>query len=345
MTSLQQFSGKIYPDYSFSIGKVPRQRKRAEDSQYDKDYENQYDSFGELVQVGGKRVLKSERFFKGYSASSRFIKSSKLSQTRKPYGRHGITANGKKIVKNCAVLLERKYTIKRIGFVTATIPAYSRRIIHIIARSWSEILRRFFQKIKRLQEKLKVPTHRICCTEIQPKRFRKYGCVAPHIHFLYVCKTHTTSKKFIILANMFRRFWQESIEQVIIKVDGKLTENVSFKSSIDCQVVNKSAAAYLGKYLSKGGEILQEIHEKGMEAFLPKQWWTASNSMKKWLQKEIIVLDQATCKSFFYQLGDWLSDGVFTWCNYITIEYQDRELIVGCVGKISEEHYYLLRET
>lgn len=341
---VQQFTGKVYPDYSFSVGKLPTEKKRQAERDYDREFEQQFDEFSEIRSNGVERYVHREKFFTGYDSSNRFIKCSQSSQNFKPYGRKGLTRLGKKTVKNCAVLLERKYGIKRIGFITATLPNYSRRILHILSRMWQEVIRRFFQMIRRFQLRTGVSTHLVCCTEIQPKRYKKTGCIAPHVHFLYVCRTRAHSKKFTILAGMFRRFWQQAIEQVIALVDGEVSEKPAFKASIDAQVVKRSASGYLAKYMSKGGSILETIHEDGMEAFLPKQWWTASNDMKQMLKEAIIHLDNATCNFLFYNLGDCLADGWLTWCNYVDVEINGENRIVGCVGTFSQEYYNLLEE-
>ena len=343
--SIAQFKGKVYPDYSFSIGKVPNLKKLQKDREYDVDYSKQYDEYTEVVERGRKRYVVHDKWFSRFDDYGRFIKSSELSQKNKRYGKHGITRLGRRMVKNGAVLLERKYKISRLGFATATLPNYSRRILHILSRDWHEVTRRFFQKVKRFQEKMGCPTEMVSCTEIQPKRFRKTGVVAPHIHYIYICKTKSHSKKFTIIASLFRRYWKESVEQVIALHDGYVSEKADFNASIDCQIIKKSAAAYLGKYMSKGGEILEEIDEKGLTAFLPKQWWTATAGMKKMVKNAIITLDNETCKAIMYQLGDFLADGILTWCNYVDIMINGEERIVGCVGTFSEEHYYLLRET
>lgn len=343
--NLPQLKGKVYPDMSFSIGVVPRERKKTEDRQYDRDWSEQWDSYTTWYKSRGELVTEEVSWLDGRVRSGRFNKSSKSSQKRGTYGQQGISRFGKKMVKNGAILLERKYGIKRLGFVTCTLPNYSRKSIHILARSWSEITRRFFQKVKRHQRKMGCPEEIISSTEIQPKRYRKYGIVAPHLHFVYICKNRSHEKKFLIAASLFRRMWQESVSQVLMLHNSSCSEKPDFNASVDCQVVKKSVAAYLGKYISKGGEIIAKIHEDGMQAFLPKQWWTADKTMKKMINDAIIVLDSATCKDLFYRLADYLEDGILTWCNYISVEINGEDRTVGCVGVFSEEHYYLLTET
>ena len=343
MNSIPQFSGKVYADRSFSIGIIPRKSKSKADTSYDREYEQQFDSAIKITKKYGRTQVEKLTWLDGTYATRKFIRSSELSQERKKYGKNGITRYGKRVVKNSAILLERKYGIKRLGFVTATIPNLDASAIDVVCKNWALVIKKFFQKLKRHLEKLSQPMELICCTEIQEKRYKKYGVIAPHLHFIYVCKSRAHTKKFNILANILRRYWEDSIRQVLEKSGIKISSNVSFKASINAQVIKKSAAGYIAKYMSKGGEIIDELEEKGLSDQLPSQWWTASKSMKKMFQESIIKLDHGTAKAIFYGLGDCLAEGWLTWCNYISITIGDRDVNVGCVGVFSEEHYYLLQ--
>lgn len=342
-STIAQFTGKVYPDKSFSIGRIPRKQKGISEKRYDRDYTDQFDSFIEIKKSYKGVEVSTYEWLDGRAHAPRFNKSPESSQKTKTYGSHGITRYGRRVVKNAAVLLEKKYGIGRLGFVTCTIPSFGSEEIKIVSRNWGEVTRRFFQKVKRHQDKMGQPSEIICCTEIQEKRYRKFGDIAPHLHFLYVCKQRAHVKKFNIVASLLKRYWQESMTQVIQKVQGSFDSSVSFSGSVDAQVITKSAAAYLGKYMSKGGAILEELKEKGLEEHLPSQWWTASSLMKKMFKESIIKLDNNACSFIFYNLGDHLAEGIVTWCSFVDIEINDEYRTVGCVGVFSEEYYILLQ--
>ena len=343
MSNISQFAGKVYPDRSFSIGRVPREKKKTAEKAYDREYTQQFDSVTKIHRSYRGAEIEQIEWLDGTVAVSKFNKSPKSSQKRGKYGGSGITRFGRRVVKNGAILLERKYGIGRLGFVTATIPNFDSKTIKIISVNWAEVVRRFFQKIKRHLEKKGQPLEIVCCSEIQEKRFKKYGDIAPHLHFLYVCKQRAHEKKFNILAGILKAYWRDSITQVIQKFGGCVDKSVSFNVSVNAQVIKKSAASYLAKYMSKGGKILEELHEKGLTDHLPSQWWTASKLMKKMFKESIIRLDNNTCNFIFYNLGDCLADGWLTWCNMVEIEINNEYRIVGCVGVFSEEHYYYLQ--
>ena len=342
-STIAQFTGKVYPDKSFSIGRIPRKQKGISERRYDRDYTDQFDSFTEVKKTYKGVEVSTYEWLDGKAHASKFNKSPESSQKSKTYGSHGITRFGRRVVKNGAILLERKYGIRRLGFVTCTIPAFDSATIKVVARNWGEITRRFFQKVKRHQEKMGQPLEIICCTEIQEKRYRKFGDIAPHLHFIYVCKQRAHEKKFNIVASLLRRYWQESMSQVIQKVQGGLDRQVSFSASVNAQVINKSASSYLGKYMSKGGAILAELKEKGLEEYFPSQWWTASSLMKKMFKESVVYLDNDACSFIFYNLGEHLAEGVITWCSFVDIEINNEYRTVGCVGVFSEEYYKLLQ--
>lgn len=339
---INQFSGKIYPDKSFTIGAILKKAPTERDRKFAKFHEEPYDQVYEAIEdksyPEGIKVV----FQKINEVDVRLAKSRESSQPKKIYGQKGISANGKRTVKNSALLMEQEYGIKRLGFVTCTLPGYSKAEISYIASNWYQIQRRFFQKVRRLQERLKQPVDMISCTEIQERRYKKYGVVAPHLHFIYVCRTRAHSRKFTILAETFRRFWRESVTQVLHKEFPQASTNISYKASIDCQVITKSVYRYLSKYLSKGGRIISDIHENNDQNKLPRQWWTASKEMKAKFKKSIIRLEQSVCAGIFDDVQTWYEQGLITWFKYIIVDIHGRDITIGCVGIFSDEYYQLL---
>ena len=95
MNRITQFAGKVYPDFSFSIGRVPTPKKLKADSQYDKDYDGQHDEYYDVQEANGKRFTNHEKFWSGFNDYDRFNKSPESSQKNKTYGRQGITRYGR----------------------------------------------------------------------------------------------------------------------------------------------------------------------------------------------------------------------------------------------------------
>lgn len=339
-----QLKGIIYPDKSFSIGRIPSPKKRAEDRRYDRESEQQFDSYLSKENKYGRISLESVEFSRITTGDNRFIKSPKSSpRIEGGYGKHGITRFGKKVVKNGTLLLQQRFGKKRLGFVTCTLPDLGAEQLAYISAQWGEVSRRFYQKLKRKLKKQGKPFHYVGCTEIQEKRFRNTGLAIPHLHFVYLCRDRNRGG-FNISAARIRINWRESICEVLRRggYEPVLTEKEYF-ASVDCQVVKKNAASYLGKYMSKGVGMVQKMLEKGI-VYFPKQWWTASQTCKKMFKESLIRMDAKTCESFFYQLEHYLHEGIIVWASFIDIIHDGKYLTVGLVGTLSLESYRLMKE-
>ena len=95
--------------------------------------------------------------------------------------------------------------------------------------------------------------------------------------------------------------------------------------------------------MSKGTSTVQAMQKAGFKHF-PKQWWSSSKEVKKMYRDSIIVLDSATCSSFFNQLEHYLYEEVIVWAKFIHVTIANQERCMGLVGKFSEEAYNLLSE-
>ncbi len=158
VSNIAHFTGSIYPDKTFSVGYVAKKKKSLSDSQYDKDIESEHDAYDYEYNYYGRKYKATQRFFSTSVIPGRFINRDELSQPTKPkkrYGLQGITEKGKKTTSNCALLLQEKYGKARLGFATCTLPGYSNAVLQVISSQWSEIVRRFYQQIRRDLKKTK----------------------------------------------------------------------------------------------------------------------------------------------------------------------------------------------
>lgn len=349
------FSGKIYPDRTFSLGRIPRQKKGVAEKRYDSCHQEQFDSYTEVVQsYEGNTYCKHEFINRENESALRFIKAPKSSQNRGKYGSEGITAYGRKCVINIAYILQERFSRHRLGFGTATLPNLTREGLEKCLENFGEIVRRFFQEVKRVFDRGNNEFLYVGVVEIQPRRFAKTGLPYPHLHWVYVAKERRNNPWYIS-ASLLRSLWR----RVVLRVLGKDafvgdTSQQGFGASIDCSTVKKSASSYLGKYMSKGTTTVEKMQEAGFENF-PRQWWTASKEAKKMFHDSIEIIDSDTCASFFYQLECYLHEGSIVWAKYIDItlcyphlnrhgRWEDfcESRCVGLVGKFSEEAYAAL---
>ena len=344
MNKIPQFSGKIYPDKSLSIGVVPPKKACLDDILYEKDCAENWDSYRDSKLKYGKRVYYDTAFLSRKPDCDRFIKGQQSSRKLRRYGSKGISKYGKKNLSCFGALMQGKYPLARLGFGTATIPRYSDAVLRAIGQQWGEITRRFFQKLRRYCLKKGVEFVYYGCTEIQEKRFKSYGVPVPHLHFGYVCRDSSDSE-FYFKPRIVRQFWKESVEESLRRVGVTPVQRyVNWRASIDTQVVKKSISAYMSKYLSKGCKCVEEMVDKGFESCMPKQWWFACMQLKEWLKEETIILSQKDCYSYFYQIEQYLYTNEVSWCNFVDVEVSPGEYrIFGLVGRLSKEAYLLKR--
>lgn len=358
--TLPNFKGKIYPDHSFSVGAVPFRGKAKAEKQYDTEYKNQFYKDEKITERNGKFVLLREGTIKdsyedSFSFNNTHESSQKIDpieqsdagqglQNKKKYGLRGITSLGKRMTKNGALLLQQKYGRKRLGLITMTCPNYPDEQLRIISQNWAEIVRQFFQQLKRRLNKIGQPDEIICCTEIQPDRYKNRGEIAPHLHFVYVCKNNAYAKKFNILAKAFRRWWEIAIKNVLAKNEQPTPSTVTFGICCDCVPIKHCVAKYMSKYISKGAEMVNNIRDEGREDELPSQWWTASKAMKKMFYDSLIHLSDNDAAFFFYNLDSLIEQGYLLDGKVIEVEINGISKVVGVVGIFSDAFYEQTRD-
>lgn len=338
--SITQFSGTIYPDKTFSLGIVPRKKKRASEREYDRAYRaNQPLYHSKHLEDWITGVNSVEGKFCSLSEAPLFIESPKSSRdSRGKYGKHGITGFGKKFVRNSALLLERKYTKKRLGFVTCTLPSYPAVLQERINGIWGEILRRFYQKVKRQLEKLSEPFIYVGVTEIQEKRYRRTGIPVPHLHFVYLCRGVVDNRYWLYICQLHRA-WNEAVAEGIRLCGYPFPDDFrTGTGSVHAKRVKRSTAAYLGKYMSKGGKVLEDMANAGWTEF-PSQWWNADMSTKKLYVSALIKPSQTELKALFYGCEHYLQEGLLTWMSFVDIEIEGVYCRMGLVGTMSRQMY------
>lgn len=276
------------------------------------------------------------------SAAPLFIESQELSRKEsKPYGENGITSYGKKVVRNGAILLEQKYGRKKLGFVTCTLPGMDERECFEVIERWSEITRRFYQKVKRQLAKVDKPFIYTGVTEIQEKRFKKYGVAVPHLHFVYVCRDSTRSLPWVYICQLHRA-WNEALGECLDSFGVDKRSGVCRKlGSVHAKTVRKTAAGYLGKYLTKGVKIVKAMKDKGYTRF-PKQWWTACMQTKKMFKESIIKIPMHVCNALFYNCQAFSESKHILSYAHVSIEVGDVQRTVGLSGILSEKGYGLI---
>jgi hypothetical protein len=271
-------------------------------------------------------------FTLGFS-KPRFINTSKSSQANrsKPVS---ITSYGRKMLRNGCFALEEGIDNQRrtVGFYTATIPALSPEEIFNIGSDWSEIVRKFFQELRRVFERNNETFYFAYCTEIQLKRSRALGVNVLHLH--WVAPTYKLgTKEFIVSSSTLRKIWSRMLAPYI-------NSEVSFNASIDSQVLKKSAQRYLSKYISKSNSKCNDDGIDSQYTFQISAFWGMSKELRRWI-KDRCVKDSADIAEVILEICKGKMTQFLNYLFPITVKsYTDNwEYIVGYAGNTNIKFY------
>lgn len=243
--------------------------------------------------------------------------------------------------------MERKYGINRLGLGTITLPSEAQGLdktdLWYLCTIWGTVQKRVLQEVKRLLERKGAPTEFIAITEFQEKRYRRLGELAPHIHFCYVAKPTSRPGNYYLTPDELRTIVNRVLWKVLGRDEdvarGEDVPPIDCSNTVNLQILKKSAANYLSKYMSKGGEILQQLKDDGLEDAIPNQWWSPVGGMRKWIQKNIRRIT-SDVSSFLLQ-----SEGIDGIKVYKRIEAEmsdGEEKIVGVYVKVEQWLYEVI---
>lgn len=242
------------------------------------------------------------------------------------HGLKGITSAGRECVKESAFLLERRYR-RRLGFYTLTCPYVDEESIYLYNKNISYIQRSYFQELKREFDRKGITWSYVAVLEIQASRFHDTGVPALHIHYISPCY-EPGSWQFILDADTLRNIWQ----RVLCNTMGRV---VDCSASVDSQVVSKSAAGYLAKYMSKGGDSFEFLAQNAPDQF-PSQWWSTSRNVRKALKECTVVLpshiSQEILEGRAFEPGH---PAYLQYHKYIYVQWKDIEICVGISAQMS----------
>lgn len=191
------------------------------------------------------------------------------------YGLKGISINGMRRVREGCYLLQRKYH-RRLGFYTLTCPYTVPELIWEFNKGIAEIARRFFQDCKKLYEAENQVWSNVFVYEYQDARYQSSGIPVLHIHYVAPCYKRGTTE-WVLTATEIRYLWMLSVAAVCgVESDTS--------ASVDAQVIQTSAAGYISKYLSKGGNTVHYLGEIAPSQ-LPSQWWGCTNNIRKCIKR------------------------------------------------------------
>ena len=264
------------------------------------------------------------------------VKSPKLAQRPETYGRKGLTPYGSKVVRNGAYLLQEKYGKGRLSFATFTLPPLGQKDLGLVAARWGYLLKTLLQALRRMLQARSLPESIVLVTELQSRRLEARDLGALHVHLVFVGRHRHSAWEYTPF--QYKSTWLRLISNILGKpLDCYPCENV--------QRVERDASNYLSKYMSKGaGDIAEYAEIEGWDK-VPRQWWSATQTIKKAVKKRTVSGEQssrildALLHNYWKKGGVPNTEGV-VFSRPITVEatkYQD--LVIGYFGKIDKPTY------
>jgi hypothetical protein len=264
------------------------------------------------------------------------VKSTKSAQRPETYGRKGLTSYGAKVVRNGAHLLQEKYTKRRLGFITFTLPPLPHEELAAVASRWGYLLKTLLQALRRRLREKSLPESIVLVTELQPRRLRSADLGALHVHMVLVGRHHR--KAWAYSPRDYRNIWLGLVGNIVGRtLDDFPCENV--------ESVKRDAGNYLSKYMSKGSEDIREYAEINGWECVPRQWWSATMSIKKAIKERTVTgqMSSSLLDKIVHQY--WKNGGEANTCGLkfarpITIpgtKYQD--IVIGYFGRLRPETY------
>lgn len=246
-------------------------------------------------------------------------------------GLKGITGYGRNMVKSAGYLLKEKYPHHRVTLGTVTLPPMPRHHRRIVSVAWPEVTRQMIQYLSRQLKKAGVPPLVVSVTEIQPSRLAQTGEAYLHLHLLWLNRP-AKKGQWSISPNQLRNWFSSLLSRVL------QTEDVGHVN-VDVKAVNGNVAAYLAKYMSKGGDCLEKAMDDLGPLGLPSTWWNMTASMRKAVKTHThkgagagMLLEQIL--GYSWSTGDF---SLHEYLRHIEVELDGLTVTVGFRGRFRED--------
>lgn len=240
---------------------------------------------------------------------------------RASYGRKGITAHGRRIVRNAAYLIEKSGGKSRTVFATATIPSLPVEQICIVQESWHKVVELYRLGMRRALQEQGLSGELVTVSEVQPHRYQETGIPVLHLHSVFVGKTG--SGRWAITTEGHDRIWRNVLSTVLGTDVGEVP------CACNLQRVRKSASGYLGKYMSKGSKTVQAMVAAGFDGWLPKQWWSCSQSLRRRIDVE--TEDISELAETLVSPRNLEASGLWLWHKEVLLEMDDGQSCCLCI--------------
>lgn len=259
----------------------------------------------------------------------------KVEEPKRRVGLKGITSKGKRMVRNACYVMQRDVRKTRISFTTVTIPSLPIEQMEQLHKNWNRVIDAYRREVRRCLKDFGLPGEIVGVTEIQPERFENSGLPVLHGHFAFVGAD--IRGRWAISPSKHDEIWHRALS-VVLPI-----EIYQVKAACKMLPVKKSVESYLGKYMSKGGEIVNKAVESGFIEWMPRQWWSLSRKLKSRIDKEVCQFSHGI---------NWLFETMLDENTYLWRYHKDilshredsPDLWIATVGKLSTRANSMVRD-
>lgn len=216
-------------------------------------------------------------------------KEFKSEKQRAARGSTGITAHGRRKVRCGIGLMEFRVGTRNMSMYTGTFPTMTVEEWQSVCCGWSKGLDAFLRGVAYHLKKAGLRPDFVGCVELQTQRLENHGEIGVHLHVVFQGRKSSrhawaiTPKK---IHEIWRNTWEKHAPSAQHWCVGNKLERIA-----------RSAAAYLGKYLSKGCSAANKARDVlALERIVPC-WFVCSRYISRWVEK-------ATCKG--QHVGEFL---------------------------------------
>jgi hypothetical protein len=190
-----------------------------------------------------------------------------------------MTKNMARNIRNGVYLLEQKHGKDVLSFLTLTVPSLPNSSMEAIRQQWGRLTNEILKWLAYKCQKQNIPFEYVYCTEIQEKRFESRGEYVPHLHIVFRGKYDLRSS-WAVSPKCVRKAWLRILSTCVgHSVKSNAVENL--------QVIRRSAARYLSKYVSKGVRSSTERYQGLAGTKLHTQWGGMSRTLSQEIKKGI----------------------------------------------------------
>jgi hypothetical protein len=194
-----------------------------------------------------------------------------------------MTSHMARNIRNGVYLLENEYGKDLMSFLTLTIPNLNHDDLALVSKRWDYMTDEILKEMRKMLDKKGIEFEYVYCTEIQTKRLQQRKEYAPHLHIIFRGRIGKKSP-WAISPKQIRKAWTRVISRVVGHREfcNNALENL--------QRIQKSAARYLAKYMSKGNCCIPQDGFGQHICQLKTQWGGMARSVSRKLRQRTLTI-------------------------------------------------------